>query len=84
GVEFDAVPDICALAARGDARLKAFAEGGSLQIAACYPRAVKWLFASAGAPLSDGDAVRVWNMRVDSAETIVNGILGGSEGPPTA
>jgi hypothetical protein len=85
GVEFDAVPDICALAARGDARLKAFAEGGALQIAACYPRAVKWLFASAGAPLpDDAAAVRVWNMRVEPAETIVNGMLGGADAQATS
>ena len=52
-VEFDAVPDLCEMAARGDARLRELAAGGPLQIAACYPRAVKWLFASAGAQLPD-------------------------------
>ena len=51
GVEFDAVPDLCEMAARGDARLRELAAGAPLTIAACYPRAVKWLFASAGAAL---------------------------------
>ena len=40
--------------------------GTSIKIAACYPRAVRWLFHAAGALPSDG--VQVLNMRVDSAE----------------
>lgn len=74
GVEFDAVPDLCEMAARGDARLKELAESGPLQIAACYPRAVKWLFAAGGATLAEPDG-RVWNMRVEPAETVLRGIL---------
>ena len=74
GIEFDAVPDLCEMAARGDDRLRELAAGSPLAIAACYPRAVKWLFASAGADLAER-GVRVWNMRVESAETIVNGVL---------
>ena len=52
-VEFDAVPDLCEMAARGDARLRELAGRGPLQIAACYPRAVQWLFAAAGAQLPE-------------------------------
>ena len=52
-VEFDAVPDLCEMAARGDARLRELAADGPLKIAACYPRAVKWLFAAAGAQLPE-------------------------------
>jgi hypothetical protein len=74
GIEFDAVPDLCEMAARGDGRLRDLAAGSPLAIAACYPRAVKWLFASAGADLAE-KGVRVWNMRVESAETVVNGVL---------
>lgn len=74
GVEFDAVPDLCEMAARGDARLKELSESGPLQIAACYPRAVKWLFAAGGATLSEPD-VRVWNMRVEPAEAVLRGVL---------
>lgn len=73
-VEFDAVPDLCEMAARRDPRLRELAGCESLAIAACYPRAVKWLFASAGAQLPD-QSVRVWNMRVESAETVVGGLL---------
>jgi hypothetical protein len=73
-VEFDAVPDLCEMAARGDARLSELAAGAPLQIAACYPRAVRWLFASAGADLPER-SVRVWNMRVEPAAAVVNGLL---------
>jgi hypothetical protein len=74
-VEFDAVPDLCEMAARKDARLLELVNGGELQIAACYPRAVKWLFASGGAPLPDA-AVRIWNMRVERPDTVLQGLLG--------
>ena len=73
GIEFDAVPDLCEMAARRDARLGELAVESSLTIAACYPRAVKWLFAAAGADLA-AKPVRVWNMRVESADTIVKGV----------
>ena len=86
GVEFDAVPDLCEMAARRDARLQELATGGGLRIAACYPRAVKWLFASGGAPLPE-TPVRIWNMRVERPDTVVRGLLapidvhgGGEEG----
>ena len=42
-------------------------------IAACYPRAVKWLFAAAGAQLKE-QTVRVWNMRVEPADAIIAGL----------
>ena len=79
GVEFDAVPDLCEMAARGDERLRELAAGAPLAIAACYPRAVKWLFAAAGADLPDGQT-RVWNMRVEPADTIVSGLLDAEAG----
>jgi len=76
-VEFDAVPDLCEMAARRDPRLEELASGAPLRIAACYPRAVQWLFASAGANISDGRAV-ILNMRTDSAEQVLQGILGSA------
>ena len=76
-VDFDAVPDLCEMAARGDARLRELASEGPLQIAACYPRAVKWLFASAGAELP-AQSVRVWNMRVETADVVIDGLLNPS------
>jgi hypothetical protein len=79
GIEFDAVPDLCEMAARGDVRLRELASEAPLTIAACYPRAVHWLFASAGVDLAERN-VRVWNMRVEPAEAIVNGMLDGTVG----
>ena len=52
GVAFEAVPDLCEMSARQDPALPRLAEGGALKVAACYPRAVKWLFAAAQAPFS--------------------------------
>ena len=72
---FDAVPDLCEMSARRDPKLRELSTGGSVQIAACYPRAVKWLFAAAGAPLPD-EGVEVLNMREQSAEAILHSILG--------
>jgi hypothetical protein len=40
-----------------------------VKIAACYPRAIKWLFAAAKAPLSL-DSTEVLNMRVEAADEI--------------
>ena len=76
-VTFDAVPDLCEMSARRDPRLQELAEGGPVQIAACYPRAVKWLFAAAGAPLPE-DAVQVLNMREQPAEAVLHAILGAN------
>jgi hypothetical protein len=69
GVAFDAVADLCEMSARHDPALKQLSEGGAVKIAACYPRAVKWLFAAAKSPLPM-DATEVLNMRVDSAEDV--------------
>ena len=69
-VEFEVVPDLCEMAARGDARLRHFASAPALTVAACYPRAVKWLFASAGAELPAGTRpCSVTNDRSDDVRT---------------
>ena len=73
-VEFDAFPDLCEMVARRDPRLGELAADAPLRIAACYPRAVKWLFASAGVNIS-GDKAAVFNMRTDSADQVVQGLL---------
>jgi NAD-dependent dihydropyrimidine dehydrogenase PreA subunit len=73
-IEFEAVPDLCEMAARGDTRLRDLASSPELTVAACYPRAVKWLFASAGAPLPE-TTTKVWNMRVETPEAVVEGVL---------
>jgi hypothetical protein len=74
GAEFEAVPDLCEMAARGDRRLAELASDGPLRIAACYPRAVKWLFASAGVDIGDAKAV-VCNMRTDAPERVLQQVL---------
>jgi hypothetical protein len=74
GVSFEAVADLCEASARRDPALKRLAESGSIKIAACYPRAVKWLFAAGQAPLP-AHATEVLNMRVQSADEIISGLL---------
>lgn len=84
GADFDAVPDLCEMSARRDPRLAEIAAAADVTIAACYPRAVRWLFSSAGAPL-DAERVTVLNMREETAETVTDAMLkrnGGS--PPSA
>lgn len=80
GVEFEAVADLCELSARRDPLLTELSGGGPLKIAACFPRAVKWLFAASGAPL-DAAASQVVNLRVDSAETATASLLEPSLSP---
>jgi hypothetical protein len=74
GVAFDAVADLCELSARGDPSLKQLSGEGDLRIAACYPRAVHWLFSAAGAPLPE-NGLRVLNMRTESADAVTAGLL---------
>ena len=74
GVSFEGVADLCELSARQDPVLQRLAEGAPLKIAACYPRAVRWLFAAAKTPLPL-DRIEVLNMRVLNAEEVVAGIL---------
>lgn len=75
GADFDAAPDLCEMSARKDPRLAQIAaQEGPVTIAACYPRAVKWLFSAAGVDL-DTEKVRVLNMREETAEAIVREIL---------
>jgi hypothetical protein len=75
GVAFDAVADLCELSAKKDPCLQQLAASGPVKIAACYPRAVRWLFAAAGAPLP-AEGVEVLNMRTDTADKVVQAVLG--------
>jgi hypothetical protein len=81
GTAFDAVADLCELSARKDPCLRQLAEGGPARIVACYPRAVKWLFSAAGAPLPE-QGIDVLNMRTDTAENIVQAVLGDAKVEP--
>ncbi|MBI5692904.1 MAG: hypothetical protein HZC55_22735 [Verrucomicrobia bacterium] len=62
GRSFEAVADLCEMSARRDPALQRLARQPGVKIAACYPRAVKWLFASAGTPL-DPAQTEVVNLR---------------------
>ncbi|HUU60417.1 MAG TPA: ferredoxin family protein [Phycisphaerae bacterium] len=73
----DVIPDLCELAARGDPVLRRIAESRPLRIAACYPRAVRWLFHAAGSPLP-GEGVQLFNLRTQPPEEIAAGMLSGA------
>ncbi|MDA1039111.1 MAG: hypothetical protein O3A37_02305 [Planctomycetota bacterium] len=77
GVSFEAVPDLCEMAARRDPHLQDLVRGAPhLKIAACWPRAVRGLFALADAPLPD-EGVEILNMRTDSAAAVLDGLARG-------
>lgn len=78
GAAFEAVPDLCEMAARKDPHLATLAGEQPVRIAACYPRAVRWLFSSAGAALPEGSAT-ILNMRAESADTVLGGLLDGEK-----
>jgi hypothetical protein len=78
GASFEAVADLCEMAARRDPWLQSVAAEGPTQIVACYPRAVKWLFSSAGAPLPD-QGVQILNMRAASADAIAAALAAGGD-----
>lgn len=74
GQPFESVSDLCEMSARKDPGLIALSQQKGLRIVACYPRAVKWLFSAAGAPIDpasieSGD-IEVLNMRTDSADSV--------------
>jgi len=76
GRGFEAVADLCEMAARRDPQLKSLAaDDRPLKIAACWPRAVQGLFQLADAPLPK-QGVEIHNMRTDSAAEVLSGVLG--------
>lgn len=77
------VDDLCGLAARHDERLARLVASGPVVVVACYPRAVKWLLAFAGASF-DGDSVRLLNMRTQGVDEIMAALTAGAEVEPTA
>lgn len=80
GVAFDAVPDLCELAARRDPALERLAKGEA-DIVACYPRAVRWLFHAAEAPLPE-EGVQIHNMRTESPDQLLDELLQTQEVSP--
>lgn len=79
GAAFDAVADLCDMSARKDPALKRIAETGEVRIAACFPRAVKWLFHAAGTPLPK-EGVEVLNMREETADAVCGKLFGNGNG----
>jgi hypothetical protein len=79
GIPFEAVADLCEMSARKDPALQRLASG-TVKIAACYPRAVKWLFAAANAPLNP-ETTEVLNMRTLSGDAVSEGLLQGALQP---
>lgn len=81
GRAFEAVADLCEMSARRDPALKRLAAGEEpVKIAACYPRAVKWLFGSCQAGLSS-DRTEVVNMRELSADDATAAVLNDTVDP---
>ncbi|MEM7231175.1 MAG: hypothetical protein AAF517_03315 [Planctomycetota bacterium] len=79
---FEAVADLCEMSARKDPALERLAANdGELRIAACYPRAVNWLFSAAGCPLPK-NSVSIRNMRTETPEQVLDGLLSDSPAPP--
>ncbi len=80
GAGFEAVADLCEMAARRDPHLVDLArlakDGGTLRIAACWPRAVRGLFHLADAPLGES-GVEILNMRTLPAARVLDGMLRG-------
>ena len=81
-VPFEAVADLCEMAARRDPCIGRIAAGGAVRVAACYPRAVRGLFVAAGSPLPE-NAVEIINMRastgVEAAAALLHGTRPTSE-----
>jgi NAD-dependent dihydropyrimidine dehydrogenase PreA subunit len=84
GRAFEQTPDLCGLSARQrragyeprqEPDLKALVRRGRLTIVACHERAVRWLFAAAGADLP-AEGAQILNMRTQPAGKIVRALLG--------
>ncbi len=81
GIPFESVPDLCELAANKDSRLTAWTGTDQLKIVACFPRAVRWLFCSARAPL-DNDRVELFDARTGNIDEIISALT--ADGPASA
>ncbi len=76
GLEFEAVSDLCSLCANRDPVLQRWAEAEKIQIVACFPRAIRWLFNAGKAQLPAQD-VTFFNMGIQSPQEIITGLLQG-------
>ena len=73
-IAVEAVSDLCGMVANRHPRLRHWVQAEPLSVVACYPRAVRWLFEAAGVPLNM-ERTRLFNMRTQSAEEILEAIL---------
>ena len=80
GVPFDAVADLCELAARRDPALQRIAASGAIKIAACFPRAVKGLFHQAAADLP-ANSTEILNMRTQPPDEVIAGLFAAEVSP---
>jgi NAD-dependent dihydropyrimidine dehydrogenase PreA subunit len=74
GWDVEVIDDLCGLAATRDPRLQTWVQAPHLAVVACFPRALRWLFHAAGAPLVQ-DRVRFFNMRAQTAEEILRELM---------
>ncbi len=81
-VELVTVPDLCGLAARRDPFVAELA-AGDVAIVACHPRAVRALFDAAECPLPE-EGVELLNMKAQSAEDILESLIGSVPEPDEA
>ena len=70
GQSFESVADLCEMSARRDPRLADLAASGPLKIIACHPRAVKWLFHAAEAPITD--STEIINLRTLTTDEAID------------
>jgi hypothetical protein len=80
---FEAVADLCEMAARRDPCMARIAGGGPVHFAACFPRAVRGLFVSAGSPLPEHGVVII-NMRTTSGSDAAAALLDVAAAPEPA
>jgi hypothetical protein len=80
GQPFEAVADLCEMSARKDPTLTRLAACGPVKVAACFPRAVKWLFAAANAPLSP-EQTEVINLRTLTADQACAAVFSAAVAP---
>ncbi|NQV33357.1 MAG: hypothetical protein HQ515_11750 [Phycisphaeraceae bacterium] len=75
GVVFEAVPDLCKLAADQALCLKYWTECHALTVIGCFPRTIRWLFHAGGVSLVNDFELTCLNMLTQSPEAILEAVL---------
>lgn len=81
GLPVRRVGDLCRLAAGRDARLQEVAAAPRVVVAACFPRAVRWLFHAAGYPLAE-ERVSFVDLRGGAPEAIAGAVAAAAASAP--